>query len=107
MFLLSVPGAVGCNLLVPNVADRTPGEPAWLQAAVSFVDDKLATYTDTRNNPCVDGQSGLSPYLHFGQLSPKRLAWLVARSELPVDLKEPFLEELVVRRELSDKFLSL
>ena len=108
----SVPGAFDFNLLVQNVADRTPGEHTWLQAgetaamraAVSFVDDKLATYTEARNNPCVDGQSGLSPYLHFGQLSPQRLAWLVARSELPANLKEPFFEELVVRRELSDNF---
>ncbi len=93
-------------------ADRTPGMHTWLQAgesaamqaAVSFVQSKLNTYADTRNNPCVGGQSGLSPYLHFGQVSPQRLAWLVARSELSADAKEVFLEELVVRRELSDNF---
>jgi deoxyribodipyrimidine photo-lyase len=52
----------------------------------------------------MDGQSGLSPYLHFGQLSPQRLAWLVARSVLPAEAKDPFLEELIVRRELADNF---
>ena len=107
-----VSAAVDFDLLVQNVADKTPvlqtrlpaGEDAALQAAISFVHDKLHTYGAARNNPCADGQSGLSPYLHFGQLSPQRLAWLVTGSELPADAKEPFLEELVVRRELSDNF---
>ncbi len=107
-----VPVAIDCNRLAQTVADQTPGEHTWLQAgeaaamqaAVSFVHDKLNNYGANRNNPCVDGQSGLSPYLHFGQLSPQRLAWLVTQSEVPPEAKEPFLEELVVRRELSDNF---
>ena len=80
------------------------GETAAMQAAKCFVHSKLQNYPDTRNNPCLDGQSGLSPYLHFGQLAPQRLAWMVRFSEVPLEAKEIFLEELIVRRELADNF---
>ncbi|MBV5319166.1 MAG: deoxyribodipyrimidine photo-lyase [Desulfobulbaceae bacterium] len=80
------------------------GEAAASMAASNFVQQRLGNYVKTRNNPCIDGQSGLSPYLHFGQLSPQRLAWMVSRSDLPIGTKETFLEELVVRRELADNF---
>ena len=75
-----------------------------MEAATNFLNHKLKDYLKVRNNPCLDGQSGLSPYLHFGQLSPQRLAFMISSSELPADTKETFLEELVVRRELSDNF---
>jgi deoxyribodipyrimidine photo-lyase len=95
-----------------RVASQTTEAYPWIQAgeaaahlaAVNFVQQRLATYTKARNNPCLDGQSGLSPYLHFGQLSPQRLAWMVSRSALPAETKDAFLEELVVRRELADNF---
>lgn len=80
------------------------GEAAAMLAAINFTNHKLKEYSDSRNNPCLDGQSGLSPYLHFGQLSSQRLAWMVSHSELPVETTESFLEELVVRRELSDNY---
>jgi deoxyribodipyrimidine photo-lyase len=46
----------------------------------------------------------MSPYLHFGQLSPQRFAWEVYNSDLPAEVRESFLEELIVRRELADNF---
>lgn len=112
-FPCSLPaGEVDVEHLANEVADQTPGahneltagEDAALQAAQKFVAEKLIHYAERRNNPCLDGQSGLSPYLHFGQLSPQRLAWLVNKVALPPETKEVFLEELVVRRELSDNF---
>lgn len=106
----SVP--VDAERLAKNVVDQTTGMINWLstgeteamQAAIYFVCNNLKNYANARNNPCLDGQSGLSPYLHFGQLSAQRLAWMVSQAELPVETKEIFLEELVVRRELSDNF---
>lgn len=103
---------VNVNLLVENVVDHTTGvdhgvktgEAAAMETAINFLNHKLEDYQSTRNNPCLDGQSGLSPYLHFGQLSPQRLAYMISRSELPQDTKVTFLEELVIRRELSDNF---
>ena len=81
-----------------------PGEEQALAAARSFVGSRLADYPGNRNNPCVNGQSGLSPYLHFGHLSAQRLAVMVQRSNTAEDVRETFLEELIVRRELSDNF---
>ncbi len=85
-------------------ADLAAGETAAMAAAEEFVAKKLSHYGASRNNPCLDGQSGLSPYLHFGQLSAQRLAWQVNQAAVAAEDKEVFLEELIVRRELSDNF---
>ena len=57
-----------------------------------------------RNDPLKNGQSGLSPYLHFGQIAAQRVALEVMGSAGPTDARKAFLEELIVRRELSDNF---
>jgi deoxyribodipyrimidine photo-lyase len=69
----------------------------------AFVAGKLAGYAEARNDPTVDGQSGLSPYLHFGQISPLAVALAVKKG--PAYGQAPFLEELIVRRELSFNFV--
>jgi deoxyribodipyrimidine photo-lyase len=58
-----------------------------------------------RNDPAGDGQSNLSPYLHFGQVSAQRVALEVIENVAISESKEAFLEELIVRRELSDIFV--
>lgn len=65
--------------------------------------DKLARYTELKNDPGADLTSGLSPYLHFGQISPLEI--ILALRDAPEDQREAFLEELVVRRELSMNFV--
>jgi deoxyribodipyrimidine photo-lyase len=85
-------------------AGFTPGEKAARAALRRFLAQKLAAYPEARNDPTVDGQSNLSPYLHFGQLSAQRVALEVERSGAPRAAREAFLEELIVRRELSDNF---
>jgi deoxyribodipyrimidine photo-lyase len=89
---------------VPEVGWITPGEDAAHRALASFVRARLKSYDEQRNDPALDGQSGLSPYLHFGQLSAQRVALAVLRSKAPERAKEAFLEELITRRELSDNF---
>ncbi|MFP4180413.1 MAG: hypothetical protein ACLFSA_10205, partial [Spirochaetaceae bacterium] len=67
-----------------------------------FIAEKLEGFDTFRNDPTKDCASGLSPYLHFGQISPLTIALAVMEhKELP---SEGFLEELVVRRELSFNF---
>jgi deoxyribodipyrimidine photo-lyase len=68
-----------------------------------FLEEKLAGYSDQRNDPNVDGQSNLSPYLHFGQISPLYIALEVKKRSHKA--KAAFLEELIVRRELSHNFV--
>jgi len=89
---------------VPEVSRPLPGEAAAARMLADFLARRLARYPRDRNDPTREGQSGLSPYLHFGQLAPQRVAWEVLRAEAPPEAKEAFLEELIVRRELSDNF---
>jgi len=68
-----------------------------------FVENKLDKYGELRNDPTLDYTSNLSFYLHFGQISPLYLALEV--DEILSPGKEEFLEELIVRRELSINFV--
>jgi len=68
-----------------------------------FLRDKLDHFHDLRNNPSLDYLSHLSPYLHFGQISPLDVALSAAATASPG--REAFLEELVVRRELALNFV--
>ena len=81
-----------------------PGEASAVKALGLFIENRLDTYTLLRNDPNIEAQSGLSPYLHFGQLSSQRVAMEVIKSAASPLSKEAFLEELVVRKELSDNF---
>lgn len=89
---------------VAPVAEFRPGGAAAKDFLVQFCKERLTGYATERNNPNVDGQSNLSPYLHFGQLSAQRVALAVQQSSAPSIDKEAYLEELLVRRELSDNF---
>ena len=66
-----------------------------------FVKDILPDYEAARNKPERDGSSRLSSYLHFGFLSPLEVALAVKESDAPKGSTDAYLEELIVRRELS------
>ncbi len=71
----------------------------------SFLEGKLSRYDDQRNQPQTDFTSQMSPYLHYGMVSPVSLALSVREAAPPKDPQaESFLEELVVRRGLSQNF---
>jgi deoxyribodipyrimidine photo-lyase len=89
---------------VPPVTWLRPGEQAAREHLQRFLSEKLTAYDRDRNDPTRDGQSDLSPYFHFGQLAPQRVALEVRKSRAPRASKDAFLEELIVRRELSDNF---
>ena len=79
-----------------------PGAAAGEAMLDRFVKRGLRHYPEKRNDPNLDGQSNLSPYLHFGQISAQYVAWKALQSE--IDESGEFLEELIVRRELADNF---
>jgi deoxyribodipyrimidine photo-lyase len=97
---------------VPEIGWLRPGEGRARRALGDFLKNRLPSYGTMRNDPSRHGQSGLSPYLHFGQLSPQRVALEVMEAGFPPtgpygayrSSREAFLEELIVRRELSDNF---
>lgn len=85
----------------------------------SFLDERLAAYPESRRHPDEEGASGLSPYLHFGQVSVHQILVELAERERwsPEDVAatstgarqgwwrmspaaEAFLDELVTWREL-------
>ena len=68
-----------------------------------FINNKLNDYDTKRNDPLQDCQSNLSPYLHFGQISPLYVALEAMKTDSVG--KDSFLEELIVRRELSHNFV--
>jgi len=90
---------------VTRVADYRGGEDEAEKMLTAFVRRKLAGYNDDRKDPTLDGVSHMSPYLHFGQVSPIDIALRVQEAEAPKTAKEAYLEELIVRRELSMNFV--
>ena len=67
-----------------------------------FLENKIKNYASQRNDPNLDSTSNLSPYLHFGQISPVFIA--LETMKLKKGFEE-FLEELIVRRELSMNYV--
>lgn len=89
---------------VPEVDWLLPGEEAAADILNHFLTKKLSAYGSRRNDPTKDGVSNFSPYLHFGQISAQRVALEVQKKKAKKESKDAFLEELIVRRELSDNF---
>jgi deoxyribodipyrimidine photo-lyase len=109
-----------CGITVLDAA----GERAAKSRLDEFMSSSLLTYATDRNDATTDGQSGLSPYLHFGQISALRVALELQKqpiTEPPLLLREPrlasyegeptlddsvnaLLEELIVRKELADNY---
>ncbi|HPG56267.1 MAG TPA: deoxyribodipyrimidine photo-lyase [Candidatus Wallbacteria bacterium] len=82
----------------------TGGETRALETVKDFIETRLHNYDSMRNDPALNHLSHISPYLHFGQISPVHIALLIKNSDAPAAAKEKFLEELIVRRELSFNF---
>ena len=74
----------------------TKAARSWLKI---FIRDNLGVFGTLRNDPAHDRLSNMSPYLHFGQISPLEIALEILATNSPGS--ETYLEELIVRRELS------
>lgn len=81
------------------------GEEVAQKMLQSFVDVRLNGYATKRNDPTVNGVSHMSPYLHFGQISPLDILLHIQDGAGQTEDTEAYLEELVVRRELSMNFV--
>jgi deoxyribodipyrimidine photo-lyase len=107
---------------VPPAA-LTGGARAASRRLKAFVERRLDRYAEDRNHPDRRATSGLSPYLHFGHLSPHRVFRAIARREewSPEDAgpkrrgektgfwrmhpsAEAYLDQLVTWRELGFNF---
>jgi deoxyribodipyrimidine photo-lyase len=78
------------------------GRIAALGRLQDFVDDVLDGYATGRNEPSAAQTSFLSPYLHFGHVSPVEIALAASGSgNGSIEDRGSFIEELIVRRELA------
>ena len=71
-----------------------------------FVTRHLERYVMDRAHPGHPHVSTMSPYLHFGQISPVEIALAVRDASADATNRDTYLEELVVRRELSMNFVN-
>ena len=74
-----------------------------LKLLKEFIAKRLNDYDKLKNEPGLDYLSGLSPYIHFGQISTLHIAMLL--KDINTQKKQAFLEELIVRRELAFNFV--
>jgi len=82
------------------------GRAAGMKRLRHFLQHSLKGYAEGRNEPAANATSGLSPYLHFGYLGAAEIALAAQASEAPKADVEAFIEELLVRRELSYNFVA-
>jgi len=83
---------------VDSVGGSTAGYARWNR----FKTDKLSRYAKQRNNALLDGVSRMSPYLHYGMVSPFRIAREAAETDNAG--AEKYLDELLIWRELAYVF---
>jgi deoxyribodipyrimidine photo-lyase len=79
------------------------GRDAALARFDAFLRDGLRGYANERNK-AIKHLSGLSPYLHFGHIGIHEIAERVLQSDAPDEDVDAFLEESIIRRELSFNF---
>lgn len=88
---------------VPPVTWLQPCENAARSTLETFLDQRLADFGQ-RNDPNRNVCSDLSPYLHFGMIASQSIVRELRQRGLKGEAVDGFVEELVVRRELSDNF---
>jgi deoxyribodipyrimidine photo-lyase len=86
---------------VSPVTSWKGGSKEGLRLLRDFVRHKLKGYSTQRNKPEIVHTSRLSPYLHFGHISPITVALAVQKSHAPRADKEAFLNQVITWRELA------
>jgi len=71
----------------------------------AFVDASLDAYGDGRADIVSRNVSALSPYLHFGQISPVAVYRAVTGARAGGEAKASYIDEMLVRRELAVNFV--
>jgi len=88
---------------VKPILHSTGGTSQAKQLLKNFIKNTLPVYDKFRNDPNENRLSCMSPYLHFGQISPIYIALEINKVQSPSS--SAYLEELIVRRELSMNFV--
>ncbi len=70
----------------------------------TFIAKEFNDYDDKRNKPQTSAVSYASMFLHYGQLSPVWIANRIRESDAPQTEIDSYIEELMVRREITMNF---
>jgi deoxyribodipyrimidine photo-lyase len=89
---------------IPRVKKFIPGSKAAHSTLSEFIQKGLFRYQEQKNDPNSEAVSDLSPYLHFGHISSQQIAIEILKTYGEDENTESFLEELIIRKELSDNF---
>lgn len=81
---------------IAPVADTRGGSESGYARWNAFVGQRLRQYAAKRNDPCSGVASRMSAYLHYGMVSPMRLA-----REAATKGADKYIDELVIWRELA------
>ncbi|TWI77257.1 deoxyribodipyrimidine photo-lyase type II [Desulfobotulus alkaliphilus] len=90
---------------MPEAWFFTGGEKAALGCLDDFLKQRAGSYVKDRSLPHRYAVSFLSPFLHFGMISPGLVVRRVQAAELEPEVRTAFLEQFVVRRELAVNFV--
>ncbi len=99
---LDAASSLGLDLTAGSTGLPKAGARAAGETLAAFIEDGLDSYPGKANDPAADCVSGLSPYLHFGQISPLEVAGRIREAGGPG--AGDFMEQLLVRRELAVNF---
>lgn len=100
----SVMEELSVNREVPSVSHLFQGGYREARRRLDeFIENRLDFYAEKRNEPSENLGSDLSPYLHFGQISPLEI--YLSLKDHHSENKRVFLDELIVRRELAVNFV--
>lgn len=94
------------SLTIPDQSNSSSfkgGFSAAKDILTQFIHNQLDDYENRRNDPSNQISSNMSPYLHFGQISPITIALAIIESHSPSI--DTYLEELIIRRELSMNYV--
>ena len=86
---------------VSPVSSWKGGSVEALRALREFIASKLQGYGVGRKHPEMEHTSRLSPYLHFGQISPITIALAIQNAEAPKVDEDAFLDQIITWRELA------
>ena len=97
-------GKLTLDRTVESVSEFVGGTSKAKAHLRQFIEDRLSSYGD-RKDLLGEPVSYLSPYLHFGQISPVEVALRIRALSSDEDQRASFLDELLVRRELAINFV--
>lgn len=100
------------EIIKKSKVDKSIEGVRWIQAGESeakkvfkrFLEVRFSLFAEKRNDPLENVSSDISPYLHYGMISAQRIALETYRFDKHIKSQESFLEELIIRKELSDNF---